>query len=86
MAVPFPPARLLRWQRAAARLHSLGARAFAEAVMEVAHTHPAGADLLALFETYAARLTAEMIHAAGAIGFPPCRPVLVPKPDPEGEA
>ncbi len=79
-------AAALRWQRAALRLHALGARAFAEAVAEVAQTHPAGADLLAVFETYAARLTADMLRAVGGDRFPPRPLAIVPPPDREGGA
>ena len=79
-------ALLLRWQRAAIRLHALGARAFAEAVAEVAQTHPAGADLLAVFETYAARLGADMIRAAGGDRFPPRVLALVPPKNGDGSA
>lgn len=76
-----PPSLLLRWQRIAARLHDLGARTFAEAVAEVAQTHPAGADLIALFECYASRLSADMIRAAGADRFPARPLALVPRDD-----
>ncbi|MDN3568957.1 hypothetical protein ACFQY5_18760 [Paeniroseomonas aquatica] len=75
----------MRWHRAAARLHALGARAFAEAVAEVAQTHPAGADLLAVFETYGSRLGADMIRAAGADRFPPrLLAVVVPSDSEDG--
>lgn len=75
---------LLRWHLAAVRLHGLGARAFADAVAEAAQTHPAGADLLAVFETYATRLCADVIRAAGADRFPP-RPLALVTPR-DGEA
>jgi hypothetical protein len=52
-----------------------------EAVAEVAQTHPAGADLIALFECCVSRLSADMIRAAGADRFPPRPLALVPRDD-----
>ena len=61
----------LRLQRGAEHLHTLGARATAEALTEVADRIGGMPAILAVLEIYQARLTPAMIRAAGADRFPP---------------
>jgi hypothetical protein len=57
-------------ERSARAVHRLGARAMAELLTEIA-AHYADRYSLDLLESYAARLTPEMVEAAGADRFAP---------------
>lgn len=64
------PGENLRLQRGAAHLHTLGPRAVAELLMEVARTTRDVACILTPLEEYGRRLTPRLIQAVGGTNFP----------------
>lgn len=65
----------LRLQRGAEHLHSLGARAVAELLAELARDRLDLPDMLARLDAWRDGLTPELLHAAGGDVFPR-RPML----------
>jgi len=66
-------------ERGSAQLHSLGPRALCEFLTEVGAAHDCLAAIVGKLTVWRARLTPEMITAAGADRFPPSLSV-VPSP------
>ena len=69
--------RRMRLERAAICVHRMGPRVFFELLKEVGQHNNCEADVAARLESYAAKLTPEMIAVTGADRFAPWRPVLV---------
>ena len=69
----------IRFRRQVAHLHSLGARAVAEILEEIARTEDCTATILDLLAEYEQRLTPDLLHSVGGDRFPPRLPLLVPR-------
>lgn len=77
-----PPDLARRLAAGARRLHGLGPRALAEFLAELGGDRAMLPGILAMLETWQARLTPRMLRTAGADGFPPVATPLPAERDP----